>query len=284
MTDVAAARPARIRIAGAGYRYAGARRRALDGIDLEVEAGTVVGIVGPNGAGKSTLCLVASGLAPVVVGGELEGSVTIGELATTSQRPHELAQRCGVLFQDPAAQLSGTAVTVFEELAFGPRNLGLPLGEVVGRVRQSLDVLGIGALADRDPAHLSGGQAQLVALAAILALRPAFLVLDEPTSQLDPEGTRIVGDALADLARTTGCGILVAEHKTALLERLADRVVLIDDGRVVASGPATVLLADPVLGRHGVEAPPRVRVAAALRAAGISLPEPVAAILSGSAG
>ena len=263
---------ATLRLSGATYRYAGAGQDALAGVDLELAAGSVLGVVGPNEAGKSTLCLVAAGLAPVVVGGRLNGSVTIDGRETAGMRPHELAQRCGILFQDPQAQLSGTASTVFEELAFGPCNLGLPLGDVIDRVEASLRTLGIATLADRDPARLSGGQAQLVALAAILALRPDFLILDEPTSQLDPHGTRLVGEALRGLARERRTAILVVEHKTALLDHLADRVVAIDHGRIVRAGPSAEVLADPALVELGVEPPPRVRVRAALVGAGLRTP------------
>ena len=262
-----------LRLSGATYRYAGAGHDALTEVDLEVAAGSVLGVVGPNEAGKSTLCLVAAGLAPGVVGGRLTGSVTIDGRETVGMRPHELAQRCGILFQDPQAQLSGTASTVFEELAFGPCNLGLPLGDVIDRVDASLETLGIAALAARDPARLSGGQAQLVALAAILALRPDFLILDEPTSQLDPQGTRLVGEALRGLARENQTAILVVEHKTALLDRLADRVVVIDHGRIVRVGPAAEVLGNPALVGLGVEPPPRVRVRAALANAGLRTPE-----------
>ena len=261
-----------LRLSAATYRYAGARRNALDGVDLELSAGTVLGVVGPNEAGKSTLCLVASGLAPVVVAGRLSGSVTIDGRETTDMRPHELAQRCGILFQNPQAQLSGTAATVFEEIAFGPRNLGLSLSTVIERIAACLEALGIAALADRDPARLSGGQAQLVALAAILALEPDFLILDEPTSQLDPQGTRLVGEALRRLVGERRTAILVVEHKTALLDRLADRVVVVDEGRIVREGPTADVLDDPMLPRHGVEPPPRVRVRSALTAAGMGTP------------
>ena len=261
-----------LRLSAATYRYAGARRNALDGVDLELSAGTVLGVVGPNEAGKSTLCLVASGLAPVVVAGRLSGSVTIDGRETTDMRPHELAQRCGILFQNPQAQLSGTAATVFEEIAFGPRNLGLSLSTVIERIAACLEALGIAALAERDPARLSGGQAQLVALAAILALEPDFLILDEPTSQLDPQGTRLVGEALRRLVEQHRTAILVVEHKTALLDRLADRVVVVDEGRIVREGPTADVLDDPMLPGHGVEPPPRVRVRSALTAAGMGTP------------
>ncbi len=256
-------------LAGATYRYAGTARDVLAGVTLEVTPGRVVGLVGPNEAGKSTVCLVASGLAPASIGGRLHGSVTMDGVETRSLKPHELAQRCGVLFQNPTTQLSGTAVTVYEELAFGPRNLGLPLAEIVGRVEWALATLGIEALAPKDPARLSGGQAQLVALASVLALRPAYLVLDEPTSQLDPQGTRLVGEALAHLAGETGTGILIVEHKTELLAALADEVAVIDGGRVVESGPAADVLGDARLAELGVEPPAAERLRRAMSAAGV---------------
>ena len=261
-----------LRLSAVTYRYAGAQRDALVDVQLELAAGSVLGVVGANESGKSTLCLVASGLAPVVVGGRISGSVTIDGRETAQMRPHELAQRCGILFQNPQAQLSGTASTVFEELAFGPRNLGLPLGTVIERVEASLETLGIAALANRDPDRLSGGQAQLVALAAILALGPDILILDEPTSQLDPQGTRLVGKALRRLARENRTAILIVEHKTALLDRLADRVVVIDEGRLVREGPSAEVLADPALVERGVEPPPRVRVRSALIGEGMRTP------------
>lgn len=269
-----------LRLSAVTYRYAGAQRDALTDVELELPAGSVLGVVGPNESGKSTLCLVASGLAPVVVGGQVRGSVTIDGRETVGMRPHELAQRCGILFQNAQAQLSGTASTVFEELAFGPRNLGLPLGTVITRVESSLEALGIAGLADRDPDRLSGGQAQLVALAAILALGPDILILDEPTSQLDPQGTRLVEEALRRLAHENRTAILIVEHKTALLDRLADRVIVIDQGRLVREGPSVDVLADPTLVELGVEPPPRVRVRSALAGAGLWTPGEVDALLA----
>lgn len=265
----------------ARYRYAGAAAPALDGVDLVVKAGRVTGVVGANCAGKSTLCLVAAGLAPGVIGGRLEGRVTIAGLDTSRGHPHEIAQRCGILFQNPSTQLSGTTATVWEEVAFGPRNLALRLDEVVERVEAALDALGISDLAARDPGRLSGGQAQLVALASILALRPACLVLDEPTSQLDPHGTRLVGDALGRIARELGVAILVAEHKTALLGRLAGDIVVLERGQIVRAGPVAEVLDDTRLEALGVESPPAVRIRRALAGAGVALPPPALDLLDG---
>jgi energy-coupling factor transport system ATP-binding protein len=258
-----------IELSGVRYRYAGASEAALTAIDLHIEPGRVVGVAGANESGKSTLCLVAAGLAPAVIGGQLEGSVRIDGIETTAIRPHELAQHCGLLFQNAATQLSNTTATVFEEVAFGPCNLGLPVAEVVARVWWGLRAVGIESLAPRDPARLSGGQGQLVALASVLALRPRYLVLDEPTSELDPAGTRLVAEALARIARESDAGILLVEHKTDVMAQIADDVVVLERGAVAIAGPAAAILADPRLVELGVEPPAAVRLERAVRASGV---------------
>ena len=208
----------------AAYRYPGSAVWALGPISLEIAPGEVVGVRGANESGKSTLCLVASGLAPAAIGGELRGRVVVDGRPTSAHRPHELAVRCGVLFDNPPAQLTGLHRTVYDEVAFGPCNLGLPVADVHARTRSALDVLAIGHLADRHPQRLSGGESQLVALAGLLALGPAYLVLDEPTSRLDAERSARVAVAVARVAEA-GVGVLVAEHDEALLERLCERIV-----------------------------------------------------------
>lgn len=261
-----------LELRGVSYRYPGYARRVLAEIDLALKDGEIVGLVGPNEAGKSTLCLVASGLAPASVGGVLGGEVRLDGEPIAGQKPHDLAGKIGLVFQNPNTQRSGVSGTVFEEVALGPVNLGIPLAETVARARSAMATLAISALADRDPQRLSGGQAQLVAIASILAMGPRHLVLDEPTAQLDPEGTRLVGDALRALA-STGAGLLIAEHKTALLDSICDRVIALDEGRIVRDGPSAEVLADPGLEELGVERPARFRIRDAVAAAGLTMPE-----------
>ncbi len=251
------------------YRYAGARRASLRDVSLELDDGEVLGIVGASEAGKTTLALVASGLAPRAIGGTLRGRLLIDGEDVAGARMHELAARVGIGFQNPGTQLSGVTETVFEEAAFGPMNLGVPRDEVIARTWEALVALRIDHLAERDPARLSGGQQQLVAIAGLLALRPAHLVLDEPTAQLDPAGTRLVADALASLA-AAGTSICVVEQKTDLLARLADRVAVIDGGTVAFVGPSAAVLADPRLTDLGISPPSAVRLGRAADAAGLA--------------
>jgi energy-coupling factor transporter ATP-binding protein EcfA2 len=250
------------------YRYAGAPRPSLHEVSVAFGDGEVVGVVGASEAGKTTLCLVVSGLAPRTVGGTLSGRVLLDGEDAAPLAMHQLTGRIGIAFASPATQLTGVAATVYEEVAFGPMNLGLPRTEILERTNDALASLRIEPLAARDPARLSGGQQQLVAIAGLLALRPAHLVLDEPTAQLDPAGTRLVADALARLA-TSGASIIVAEQKTDLLAAICDRVLAIDAGRVAMDGPAAAVLGDPRLGELGVAPPAPVRLTRAAKAAGI---------------
>ena len=257
-----------LRLEGVGYRYAGADRPSLLDVDLELPDGTVVGLAGPSESGKTTLCLVASGLAPRAIGGRIRGAVTLDGEDVDAWPMHRLSTRIGIGFQNPTTQLSQVAGTVFEEVAFGPMNLGLPRDEVVGRTWDALATLRIDGLAEREPQRLSGGQQQLVAMAGLLAMRPEHLVLDEPTAQLDPAGTRLVGEAIARLA-ADGVSILVAEQKTDLLAEVCARVLVLDAGRVALDGPAPDVLGDPRLLELGVAEPSAIRLRRLAVAAGV---------------
>jgi energy-coupling factor transporter ATP-binding protein EcfA2 len=250
------------------YRYAGAPRPSLHEVSVAFGDGEVVGITGRSEAGKTTLCLVASGLAPRTVGGDMTGRLVLDGEDARPLAIHQLTGRIGIAFASPATQLSGVAGTVYEEVAFGPMNLGLPRPEIIDRTGQALATLRIEQLAARDPARLSGGEQQLVAIAGLLALRPAHLVLDEPTAQLDPAGTQLVGDRLAQLA-ADGLSIVIVEQKTDLLAAICRRVVVLDAGRVILDGPAGTVLADPKLVEVSVAPPATVRLEQAALAAGV---------------
>jgi energy-coupling factor transporter ATP-binding protein EcfA2 len=270
-----------LELSGASYRYAGYAKEVLHDIDLRLDDGEIVGLVGPNEAGKSTLCLVASGLAPASIGGTLRGSVAIDGTPTTGLPTHRLAEHVVVAFQNPNTQRSGIAATVFEEIALGPMNLGLPVAETVARTHEAMARLRLEPLIRRDPQRLSGGQAQLVGIASLLAMRPRHVILDEPTAQLDPAGTQLVGEALRELA-SAGTSLLIAEHKTDLLDGLCSRIVAVDDGRIVMDGPPTTVFDDARLAEIGVEPPSRARLARALGAAGMDA-SVVGETLAGSA-
>ena len=257
-----------LQLSGVSYRYAGYANEVLHDIDLRLDDGEIVGLVGPNEAGKSTLCLVASGLAPASIGGAIRGTLTIDGQPTAGLATHQLAERVVVGFQNPNTQRSGIAATVFEEVALGPMNLGLPVAETVDRAHEAIARLRLEQIVRRDPQRLSGGQSQLVGIASLLAMRPRHVILDEPTAQLDPAGTQLVADALRALA-DEGTSLLVAEHKTDLLDALCSRVIALEAGRIALDAPTRAAFDDPRIATLGVEPPSRVRLGAALTAAGL---------------
>jgi energy-coupling factor transporter ATP-binding protein EcfA2 len=254
-------------LSAVGYRYAGASVPALMDIDLDLRAGEVVGLTGASESGKTTLCLVAAGLAPRAIGGLLRGTIEIDGEEVDTWPMHRLSQHVAIGFQSPTAQLSQVTGTVFEEVAFGPMNLRVERDEIIERSWAALETLRITDLAERDPRRLSGGQQQLLAIAGLLAMRPAHLVLDEPTAQLDPEGARLVTDALARLAEG-GASILLAEQRTDVLAALATRTVVLEAGRVALEGPTAAVLDDPRLAELGVSPPAKVRLRRAALAGG----------------
>jgi energy-coupling factor transport system ATP-binding protein len=251
------------------YRYAGATRASLRDVSLTLHDGEVLGVVGRSEAGKSTLCLVASGLAPRTLGGTLSGRLLVDGVDAAGRAMHEMASDVAIGFQNPGTQLSGVATTVYEEIAFGPMNLGVGRDDVLRRTESSIDALAIRPLSDRDPDRLSGGQQQLVAIAGLLALAPRHLILDEPTAQLDPAGTRLVSEAVGRLA-AAGASILIVEQKVDLLAGICHRVLALDDGRIALDGPAETVLADPGLHALGVAEPSPVRLRRMAGEAGIA--------------
>jgi cobalt/nickel transport system ATP-binding protein len=222
--------------------------QALKGVSFTVCRSERVGLVGPNGAGKSTLILHLNGVF------RSDGSVRICGLPVTKRNLLEVRSRVGLVFQDPDDQLF--MPTVFEDIAFGPLNMGLSVEDVRGRVERALEAVGLSGLEAKAPYHLSGGQKRAVAIATVLSMEPQVLVMDEPASNLDPRGRR----RLIHLLKTFDVTLLIASHDLEMVLELCERCILLDDGRVVADRPARELLADAaLLEAHGLEKPLSLR-------------------------
>jgi energy-coupling factor transporter ATP-binding protein EcfA2 len=232
------------------YKYPLTENPALEEINLQVEEGEFVAIVGPNGAGKSTLCYTVSGFVPHFFKGELEGKVEVAGIETRQSTLNEWVLNVGLVFQNPFNQISGAKYTVFEEIAFGLENLGVPPAQIQERVEKAMALTGIADLAERSPYSLSGGQQQRVALASILVMEPKVLVLDEPTSQLDPIGTREVFQVVKQMS-ARGMTVVLVEHKVEWIAEFADRVVALKDGKILLQGKPSDVLTSPLLAESG---------------------------------
>ena len=240
-----------VELQGLTYKYPLTERPALKDISLEVEEGDFLAVIGPNGAGKSTLCYAMSGFVPHFYKGDLQGSLTIFGKDTLESNLNDIVLDVGLVFQNPFNQISGAKFTVYEELAFGLENLGIPRQEMPPRLDEVMRLTGIQDLAQRSPYSLSGGQQQRVALASILVMRPRLLVLDEPTSQLDPIGTREVLQVIKNMS-SQGMTVVLAEHKIEWIAEYADRVVALVDGEILLQGNPAEILSSPVLPEKGV--------------------------------
>ena len=219
--------------------------QALYGVDLQVHRGERVALLGPNGAGKTTLVLHLNGL--LTPGA---GSVSVSGLQVTAANLAEVRRRVGIVFQDPDDQLF--MPTVRDDVAFGPRNLGLRGADLDRRVQHALDQVGMTGFADRPPHHLSFGQRRRVAVATVLAMEPEVLVLDEPSSNLDPASRR----ELADIVRSLDVTVLMVTHDLPYALELCPRSVVLSDGAVVADGPTRDLLGDEAfMAAHRLELP-----------------------------
>jgi len=246
------------------FKYNGSQGYALDGISLTVEKGEFVTVLGANGSGKSTLCLLANGLIPHAVTGVLEGRVEVFGEKTTTRTVAELSNRVGIVFQEPESQLF--CMSVEEEVAFGPENLGVPREEIRERVDWALELVGMSELGERSPFTLSGGQKQRVAIAAALSMRPDLLVLDEPAYALDPIGRTELFKILRELKDTHGVAVLLAERDAEEASAYSDQLVLLESGRVASSGvPGDVLSNPQMLASLGVPPPQLSEVSALLR-------------------
>ncbi len=226
----------------------------LKGVSLSVTQGECLALLGQTGAGKSTLCLTLNGIVPHLLGGTFSGQVRVAGRDVAQSSPGELSHTVGLVFQDPDSQFITT--TVEDEVAFGLESLALPRGEIESRVAEALEVTGVASLLGRSPMELSGGEKQRVALASVLAMRPSVLVLDEPTTSLDPAGKRALLEAVARLRVERGTTVLWVTQDVDRVPSLADRVAVLHDGRIALDGGLREILGrEKELLRMGIRIP-----------------------------
>jgi energy-coupling factor transport system ATP-binding protein len=260
-----------IKIDNFTFYYSGAEEPALRDINLRIEDGEFVLVTGPSGGGKSSFCRCLNGLIPHFYGGKVMGSVEVQGLNVVSHSPKEMATRVGMIFQDPENQL--VTLDVEREIAFGLENLAFPRDLIAKRLEESLDTLGISSLRYRQVHELSGGEKQKVAIASILALHPEILILDEPTSELDPKSAEEVLAIAQRLNDELGITVILIEHRLDRVIQHVDRLLVLDGGRVVADGSTREVLSNSYqeITGIGVGLPPIIRLAQGLKDASIGV-------------
>lgn len=231
-----------IRIESYSFKYQGTDRAALDDINIKIDKGDFVGIIGPSGAGKSTLLMSINGIVPHYYTGDFYGSVTVCGLDTVESNCVALSRHVGSVLQDPETQI--VTANVEDEIAFSLENFNVPPKEIGSRITESLELAGISHLRKKDTTGLSGGQKQRVVVASAIALRPEILVLDEPTSELDPMGSQMIFETLHRLNREYGMTIVLAEQKIMLLAQYSNRMMTLEKGRITTDAPTTEVLRD----------------------------------------
>lgn len=216
------------------YTYPAGTKLSLQDVSITVEQGEFVVLTGPSGCGKTTLCRCFNGLVPHFYGGKLEGNVAVAGLKVGEHSIYELARHIGLVFQNPENQLF--ALSVEKDVAFGLENLGMPRSDIRKQVDWALEITGITDLRERPPHELSGGQQQRVAIACVLAMQPDVMILDEPTSFLDPVGAQKIFDVINELNKKLGITVILVEHRLDLASKYASHVIVMDEGKVVLDG------------------------------------------------
>jgi len=252
------------------YRYPNTGRYVLRHLSLSIYKGEFVAVLGENGAGKSTFCQMLNGVVPHSRGGRMRGRLTVGGMDTQETTVAELSQQVGIVLEDPEAQLFTTSV--LSEVAFGPENLGVDPDEILRRARWALEVVRLTGCEDRPPTVLSGGQKQRLAIAAALAMHPGVLVLDEPTSQLDPVGTVELFSVVRDLNKQHAMTIVMATNKGEEVAQFCDRILVLHRGELIAQGTPREIYADTqLLQRVMIRAPQVSQLATYLAGEGFPL-------------
>ncbi|MGB9675603.1 MAG: energy-coupling factor ABC transporter ATP-binding protein [Candidatus Bathyarchaeales archaeon] len=251
------------------YSYPRATKPSIRDVSIKIEKGEFVLITGPSGCGKTTLCRCFNGLIPHFYQGTLEGEIMVAGLKVSEHPTYELAKHVGLVFQNPENQLF--ALSVEKDVAFGLENLGVPREEMRKRVDWALELTGVYDLKDRPPHELSGGQQQRVAIASVLAMQPEVMVLDEPTSFLDPLSAKKIFEVIYDLNRKLGITVILVEHRLDLTAVYADHIIIMDEGKVVFDGDPREILSMQETRLIGIGIPKATRLYHMLRNDGVKL-------------
>lgn len=240
-----------IEIKNFSYKYPLEDKNVLENLNLKIEKGEFWAIIGKNGSGKTTLCNALRRFVTDFYKGEVTGEIVVDGKNLKDFSPKELVTKIGFVFQNPFTQISGVKDTVFEEIAYGLENLAVEKEKIIKRVNETLKLLEIEHLKDKNPQEMSGGQKQRVALASIIVMDPEILVIDEPTSQLDPKGTQDIFKIINIMAKK-GKTIILVEHKLELIAEYAEKIVVLDEGKIILSGKASEVLNNKSLLEKGI--------------------------------
>jgi len=251
------------------YTYPGVEKPSIEKVSIRIERGEFTLLTGPSGCGKTTLCRCFNGLILHFYEGTLEGKIQVAGMNVTEHPIHELAKHVGLVFQNPENQLF--ALSVEKDVAFGLENLGVPREEIRKRVDWALKVTDIYDLRERPPYELSGGQQQRVAIASVLAMQPEVMVLDEPTSFLDPLGAKKIFEDIHKLNKELGITIILVEHRLDLTAKYADHIIIMDHGRIVLDGDPRKILASEEARLIGIGIPKATRLYQFLNSKGARL-------------
>ena len=236
------------------YRYPLTSDLTIKDLSLKVEPGEVLGVIGSNGSGKTTVCNIMRGFIPAFYKGELEGKVIFEDKPLDTSNLGRLAQKIGYAFQNPFTQITGVKYTVYDEIGYGLENLSVPREEANKKVEQVIELLNLEKIRNQNPYDLSGGQKQMVALASVIVLDPELIILDEPTSQLDPSSTLAVYNIVKNLKKQ-GKTIIIVDHKVDLLAQVCDEIAVIQDGQLVVKGETHHVFSDEKVVAAGGQIP-----------------------------
>jgi energy-coupling factor transporter ATPase len=251
------------------YTYPGSSKPSIIDVSIRIEKGEFTLVTGPSGCGKTTLCRCFNGLIPHFYQGELKGEIMATGLNVAEHQIHELAKHVGLVFQNPENQLF--ALSIEKDVAFGLENLGLAREEMRRRVDEAMKLTGIYDLRERAPHELSGGEQQRVAIASVLAMQPEVIVLDEPTSFLDPLSAKRIFEVIANLNKSLGITVVLVEHRLDLTAKYTNRIIVMDEGKIVQNGNPREILRSEEARLIGIGIPKATRLYQILKKDGINI-------------